>query len=592
MTMMKFLAIYLLLFSECFATELTNQENKALDLFLRHLFEKVEAGYVLHDLKPISIIGFFAEDHFFDETTRHKDSVILREGALVLKRLNLQSDKIAIHIYPKKDSLVDYYHTLVINKPLFLKTVENNIALFQYILGPEVTPETLLNHLLAPNSTFHDVFKNNKVLIGIVLGFGTQNSLYASRIENIQDSLSAKETLPFKPRADALQAVQKHYLEMLFFTDSTKNLVVHPSFGFPTLQDELKTLLNKMDVCSFVLVQDPPFIFGRLKKDVETVDLIRKAESAQTNIRKMTANVHFAAELLKKYYNLDLTVKEEKKEPEKISSEMSQLIAMNVWNTLYDQPEAYKKAFIEGCYLCSKNETLNPKATTFDFIEFQQLARANDNLNFSNNLSKELEKDTNYRKIKDKLFVRIIKESSGKTLENAHQVTLKCLIKDHHNTILYDNFYSSPIECDLNDLLPGMAHGMLGMNEGEMREIILHPSLAYGIYTTLEKALTLKIEVELVAIHEQKEPLEPLIYKDLTFPKPFKESEGTTIAFEAGKWHGYHTWMHYRKQPYFSLQEMISSIEGFSSDEEFDLTSEEKQNTINNLHWLIYTNNL
>ena len=58
---------------------------------------------------------------------------------------------------------------------MVLDIVKSNLPLFQYILGPEVTPEKLLTKLTDPNESFHNVLNENKTLIGILLGFGTHN---------------------------------------------------------------------------------------------------------------------------------------------------------------------------------------------------------------------------------------------------------------------------------------------------------------------------------------------------------------------------------------------------------------------------------
>lgn len=50
----------------------------------------------------------------------------------------------------------------------------------------------------------------------------------------------------------------------------------------------------------------------------------------------------------------------------------------------------------------------------------------------------------------------------------------------------------------LSDPLPGLAHGIVGMAEGEVRTIFVHPDLAYGKYGLTEPNALLLFEVEVV----------------------------------------------------------------------------------------------
>jgi len=104
-------------------------------------------------------------------------SVYLREGAIVWKALNFKQSDIIVHVYDKPDSLAKVW-----------------------VLGPNVTAEGLLEQLTNPRETFYSVLKDDKVLIGILLGFGPQNAIHVSRLENLEEMLYSAETPPFKSR--------------------------------------------------------------------------------------------------------------------------------------------------------------------------------------------------------------------------------------------------------------------------------------------------------------------------------------------------------------------------------------------------------
>ena len=118
------LAIALSLFIDCNGLTLLQDEATGLEQFFRTMLLQSEGGYVLYDKKPVCINGFYVIDRFFGESARHKESVDLREGAIVWKKVQPNHDNIIIHVYKREDSLAkDYIHVLFINKKLFIQTV-------------------------------------------------------------------------------------------------------------------------------------------------------------------------------------------------------------------------------------------------------------------------------------------------------------------------------------------------------------------------------------------------------------------------------------------------------------------------------------
>jgi len=56
----------------------------------------------------------------------------------------------------------------------------------------------------------------------------------------------------------------------------------------------------------------------------------------------------------------------------------------------------------------------------------------------------------------------------------------------------------SPLPIVLEDTIPGFAQGVLGMLEGEVRQLFIHPSLAYGTYGKLDPNLLVICKVEVI----------------------------------------------------------------------------------------------
>jgi hypothetical protein len=250
---LRFLLTICFCFSICSADlkELSLEERSVLNKFFQVLIGESEVGYVLLDKKPVCIHGFFNKDPFLVNTTAHKHSVALREGARIWQRYANADSNVIIHISEQEDPLIsNWIHVIAINRSLFREVLENNIALFQYVLGPVVNPDNLLMAFTSDKLAYHSLLRGDKVLIGEVLGFGTQNALYVSRIENIEERLD-QDSPPFLKIQDLIREYPDEHLPF------------EPGFGFQSITQELLTLQDDLSFPSEKLTQSSPeFIFG------------------------------------------------------------------------------------------------------------------------------------------------------------------------------------------------------------------------------------------------------------------------------------------------------------------------------------------
>jgi hypothetical protein len=79
-----------------------------------------------------------------------------------------------------------YFATVVIeliNKRKFVEVVDANKEIFQEKLGNKCSGQQLLNKLASSTSSIFDVIKCNETLLGILLGFGKENSMLFERME-------------------------------------------------------------------------------------------------------------------------------------------------------------------------------------------------------------------------------------------------------------------------------------------------------------------------------------------------------------------------------------------------------------------------
>jgi hypothetical protein len=238
--------------SDIFDTQkqyLNSEATVILEKFFQVFTKESELGYVLFGKKPVCIHGFSSKDSFRVDTSSHEQSVALKEGARIWRQLAAKNRDVIIHVCDKEDPLIPgYIHVLAINVPLFHEAVNENISLFQYVLGPATNSQDLLNALLSNTYGFHSLLKDDKVLVGKLLGFGIQNSLYVSRMENIQDAFE-RDMPPFLHCESLTQHYQHEYLPYA------------PSFGFQSIGEELNDFQKKIALSSEKLTNNHPEFF-------------------------------------------------------------------------------------------------------------------------------------------------------------------------------------------------------------------------------------------------------------------------------------------------------------------------------------------
>ena len=262
---------------------LSDEDRTILEIFFRLLLKDTNGGYVLYGSKPLLTEQVFSigekrnEIGIISKWTRF--SVILQRGFRIWNKLPFKS----------QNYLIQSYHTPVYgaaefifaNKQSFFHVIEQNLTLFQYALGPEVSSQGLWSQLKDSNQTFSSIFKNEKVLFGIVFGYGTQNALKVSREEYVDDNLYyAQNILPLKSshtRATLIASKQKPRLDRENFF---LNYGISPSFGFTHLKEEEENLANRIAISleKYSLVNHtlPRFAYYQSKESEQLLKRIAK----------------------------------------------------------------------------------------------------------------------------------------------------------------------------------------------------------------------------------------------------------------------------------------------------------------------------
>jgi FKBP-type peptidyl-prolyl cis-trans isomerase len=197
---------------------LDGERKQELEGVFRYLFVSTELAYVLYGNKPVCMLDIGDLPLSFTFSNFGKTSVYLSKFFDLLEeyKFHVREEFIIKRNKMGARSGEDLEQVLFIRRSSFLQAVNANLILFQYILGPELTAEKLLEKLLRPEETLFSALNTNSTLVGVLLGYGTQNSLFYHRQHEIE------------------QAKQNG------------NVFLTPSFSYETLSDELQELEKKI----------------------------------------------------------------------------------------------------------------------------------------------------------------------------------------------------------------------------------------------------------------------------------------------------------------------------------------------------------
>ena len=562
--MMLFRLILLcFLTSTCLAEkiDLSVEESCVLNQFFQVLIEDSEVGYVLLNKKPVCIHGFFNRDPFLVDALAHKHSVALREGARMWKELAPPRRDVVIQISGQEDACIpNWIHVLAINRPLFREVVQSNLAAFQYVLGPAVSADSLLEAL--GKETYHCLLKGDKVLIGEILGFGEQNALYVSRIENLEEACD-QDVPPFLNTG----VVVREY--------PNEHLPDAPSFGFASINEELEALQEKVSFPSEKLVRTcPEFVFGCLKE--ETRGLIGELEVAQGAIQRSLQSSAFLEETLQRLTGVEY-VRDGKKAFSFKLNQVNEVVAKGIWESVQDYDRDCLASFVEGMGRQDVCEQVEREACFASYR--RELLEAKEGLLAANQLLGSLEAEC---VIPNGVYYKTVKVGQGVTCKGP----LVKLTYSVFSPLGHCLAYQSDVVVNLKNTIPGFALGVRGMKVGETREIFIHPSMGYG----LDKCMHLRAVVTLVAIGDDQGFVVSDKPMDLSFVLDEKVLSERTEKYKAALFSkGVDIANHLRKCPEIDLVSVCDQLKKFlSGQDQFVPTNEAEQALINKVHWNIY----
>lgn len=318
----------------------SSYEKEVLSYFFRLLLEEESSGYTLYGEKPLSVQEFFKDELPLAINVRLiKKNSLLREGIRIWENSGLaQLDSqyvIRASKLPSADGWIDVFF---INKQSFLNTINKNLPLFQYVLGPKVTSQSLLNQFLDPAQSLSSIFHEDRVLTGIILGYGMQNALHGSRLEYLHEHLNAKVSI----------------LENQKNSGTINN---SPSFGFSDIQEEADCFKNEMFITTDRGKELPRLPWFAAINTEETCKLLANYQATQKRIRNVLDSPNFLQQVLVQFfgYQIELPSSQSSLEDlllEKLKNEkhISVLIGRSIQSTLLKENATLQeiRSFVRG----------------------------------------------------------------------------------------------------------------------------------------------------------------------------------------------------------------------------------------------------
>jgi peptidylprolyl isomerase len=537
--MMKLLLLFLTFALQicCLKAELVpihidnRKDYEILDQFFRMGFSEEEYGYVLEGAKPISVRDFYPLDLFpvaKDLKYAEKEftnALLAREAISVWAKLGLSQENFALKAVSlhASESVAPGWEVQFINIFKLRDVIDKNINLFRYILGPATETEQLVKKIAYSEEKLENILKNDRVLEGLVLGFGTHNSLVGGRIETLQALSISKDCAPFSSKSLLMQSHKEHplldlsperyggyYLEFAGGDDSLFRNGYSPlqsSAGFSNVEEELLALESLHEPLPSSLRNNPGFVFGAFKGGPRNQPFFEQLQAVQKQVQDLLKKTDLLENILEKIAGKKPLITCDKSSFSGTSFSLLRgtknaqewaSILRGAANRFEDKER--QSAFMEAFYHPTASSRSAPMIVGVSKAMLEGLRKALCNLAVANTHFEILSKDSSLQVIAPKqLYSKTTLLGSGKELKGADRVRMGYVVEDLEGNVLFAN-------CDswlsLSETIPGFAHGVQGMRMGEKRTLFIHPALAFGALTTLPPCAALNIKVHLLDIDE------------------------------------------------------------------------------------------
>ncbi len=163
----------------------------------------------------------------------------------------------------------------------------------------------------------------------------------------------------------------------------------------------------------------------------------------------------------------------------------------------FEQLIAGMRAAQNGDALSCDEDSLQKKIR--EFQENLHTKQMNENLIDAEAFLSKIAQEDAIELVPNKLYYKIIKNGEGRKIQSGDVPMLNYTVWTYNRwgekeIISFD----TPHPVMLEDTISGFAQGVTGMLEGEIRQIFIHPDLAYGTYGKFDPNLLIIFKVEVV----------------------------------------------------------------------------------------------
>ncbi|MBS0622576.1 MAG: hypothetical protein JSR80_06425 [Verrucomicrobia bacterium] len=554
---------------------LNEEEARVAELALRLSLDTSELGAVLFGDKPLCLESI-------ENNTR---SYLLRERHVLLGECYRQFLPIWSRINLKKGSFAliegvtgEAVMPLWINKAAFLSVVEEHLPFFQAILGPLITPQGLLETFLTPEVDFFEVLQGNKILIGILLGFGKQNSMLHARIEEIDSPAISGVKVPLQPHPLApVEWLTDPYFACWHF--SPCSLLPRPTPGCSCLREEGQLLINKYSSSSWkhpcAKGRHVP-LFGCDPTSQETKKLLDRYRRSAEKTERLLESPQFLAKalaLLLGVSKVDLHISPTSENHFLDKFALHRSVAAALVRGAFEDELAFRGGFIAGLRgVEAPSSAIND--TYLDYFEAEYALLAQENLTASEAFFTSIGPEWT-ELVPQQLYYRTLRPGKGapvaqetKTVRLCYSITpIEGTASGDHS---YGDTFGDDCQHSLAELIPGMSHAIVGMRPYERREILVHPAHAYGVASRFEPGVSLRIKVTLWSHRGFAEPLPPLERISLTPPELKHDPDEClwVLGHEAGA----EAWAYLgQASDLIDREEVIKELEAWDPGDEQDI---------------------
>lgn len=103
------------------------------------------------------------------------------------------------------------------------------------------------------------------------------------------------------------------------------------------------------------------------------------------------------------------------------------------------------------------------------------------------------------------LYYKQLKKGEGKTVQADSTPVITYVMSVYTKEGEQEVFSrDDPFPIVLEGTIPGFAQGVVGMQEGEVRQIYIHPDLAYGVYGKLDPNVLVIFKVEIISAEDKE----------------------------------------------------------------------------------------